>query len=46
MQLKEAGYIGLEGHRSIGGLRASIYNSLEFDQVYSLATFLKNYQHT
>ena len=28
--LKAAGFSGLKGHKSLGGLRASIYNSLEY----------------
>ncbi len=31
--LKEAGISGLEGHRSVGGYRASMYNALSLDSV-------------
>mgnify|MGYP000666155574 CR=1 FL=1 len=31
--LKEAGISGLNGHRSVGGYRASMYNALSIDSV-------------
>ncbi len=36
----EAGFGGLRGHVSLGGLRASIYNSLEEESVDALIEFL------
>ena len=44
-ELKEEGYCGLKGHRSLGGLRASIYNSLPYQSVESLTAFLEDYWH-
>jgi phosphoserine aminotransferase len=38
------GLVGLKGHRSIGGMRASIYNSMPIDGVKTLAEFLKEFQ--
>jgi phosphoserine aminotransferase len=38
------GLIGLKGHRSIGGMRASIYNAMELEGVQALAEFLKEFQ--
>jgi len=38
------GLIGLKGHRSIGGMRASIYNAMEIEGVQALADFLKEFQ--
>lgn len=38
------GLVGLKGHRSIGGMRASIYNSMPIDGVKALAEFLKEFQ--
>ncbi|WP_045224539.1 phosphoserine transaminase [Methyloterricola oryzae] len=35
-----AGFSGLKGHRSIGGIRASIYNGLELPAVESLVDFM------
>ena len=34
--LKEAGISGLDGHRSVGGYRASMYNALPLDSVKAL----------
>ncbi|MFA6239462.1 MAG: 3-phosphoserine/phosphohydroxythreonine transaminase, partial [Candidatus Hydrogenedentales bacterium] len=36
-----AGLHGLKGHRSVGGLRASIYNAVGLDSVTALASFMK-----
>ena len=36
--------IGLKGHRSIGGMRASIYNAMPIDGVRKLATFLTEFK--
>ena len=33
---KEAGINGLNGHRSVGGYRASMYNALTLDSVKAL----------
>ena len=38
------GLIGLKGHRSIGGMRASIYNAMEIEGVQALVEFLKEFQ--
>jgi phosphoserine aminotransferase len=40
-----AGFSGLSGHRSIGGLRASIYNGLTIAAVEQLVGFMENFQH-
>ena len=42
--LSSAGFCGLKGHKSLGGLRASMYNSLEYESVEALVTFLQDYQ--
>jgi phosphoserine aminotransferase len=36
--------IGLKGHRSVGGMRASIYNAMSLEGVQTLADFLKEFQ--
>lgn len=36
--------IGLKGHRILGGIRASIYNALNLDQVKTLCEFMKEFQ--
>jgi phosphoserine aminotransferase len=43
-EAKKAGMIGLKGHRSVGGLRASIYNAVGQDSVDALAAFLKDFE--
>ena len=35
------GLCGLKGHRSVGGLRASIYNGVEYESVETLVDFLE-----
>ncbi len=39
-----AGLDGLKGHRSVGGLRASIYNAFPSDGVDALVQFLKDFE--
>lgn len=39
-----AGLIGLKGHRSVGGLRASIYNAVPKASVEALVSFMKDFQ--
>eukprot|EP00913_Durusdinium_trenchii_P028308 g26536.t1 len=41
---KEAGFDGLKGHRSVGGMRASIYNAFPSDGVDALIEFAKNFE--
>ena len=42
-EAEAAGLKGLKGHRSVGGLRASIYNAQPLDGVQALATFMKEF---
>lgn len=42
-EAKKLGMIGLKGHRSVGGLRASIYNALPIEAVEELAKFMKDF---
>jgi phosphoserine aminotransferase len=39
-----AGFVGLKGHRIVGGLRASIYNAVGYESVSALVEFLRSYQ--
>ncbi len=39
-EAKKAGFIGLKGHRSVGGCRASIYNAMGLDGVQALVQFM------
>jgi phosphoserine aminotransferase len=38
------GMIGLKGHRSVGGLRASLYNALPLESAQNLAMFMDNFR--
>jgi phosphoserine aminotransferase len=40
----QAGLVGLEGHRSVGGMRASIYNAMPPEGVDALIAFMKEFQ--
>jgi phosphoserine aminotransferase len=40
---EENGMIGLKGHRSIGGLRASIYNAMEIEGVKALVDLMNDF---
>jgi phosphoserine aminotransferase len=40
---KDAGIIGLNGHRSVGGYRASMYNALELDSVQVLVDVMRDF---
>ena len=41
---KAAGFDNLKGHKSVGGLRASIYNAMPKEGVVALVDFLKKYE--
>ncbi|MDO4492587.1 MAG: 3-phosphoserine/phosphohydroxythreonine transaminase [Clostridia bacterium] len=41
---KAAGFDNLKGHKSVGGLRASIYNAMPKDGVEALVEFLKKFE--
>jgi len=43
-QSTEAGFDGLKGHRSVGGLRASIYNAFPEDGVNALVQFMREFE--
>ena len=43
-QAEAAGFIGIKGHRSVGGLRASIYNALSEESVDALIKFMSDFQ--
>ena len=40
----KAELIGLKGHRSVGGLRASLYNALPLESAQALASFMADFQ--
>ncbi|MGL4345877.1 MAG: 3-phosphoserine/phosphohydroxythreonine transaminase [Cellulosilyticaceae bacterium] len=39
-----AGFVNLKGHRSVGGMRASIYNAMPIDGVKALVAFMKQFE--
>lgn len=43
-QAKENGMVNLAGHRSIGGMRASIYNAMPKEGVIALIDFMKKFE--
>lgn len=43
-EAKSLGMVGLQGHRAVGGLRASIYNALPVEGVRTLVDFMKDFQ--
>ncbi|PSL45155.1 phosphoserine aminotransferase [Salsuginibacillus halophilus] len=43
-EAKDAGFIGLNGHRSVGGCRASIYNAVPLETCEALRSFMKDFQ--
>ena len=40
----KAGCVGLKGHRSVGGFRASIYNAMPYESVATLVEVMKNFK--
>lgn len=43
-EAKKEGFINLKGHRSVGGMRASIYNAMPIEGVQKLVDFMKNFE--
>ncbi len=41
---KKAGFINLKGHRSVGGMRASIYNAIAAQGVKALVDFMRKFE--
>lgn len=41
----EQGLVGLKGHRSVGGLRASVYNAFPIEGAKALVEFMKDFQN-
>ena len=41
---KAAGFINLKGHRSVGGMRASIYNAMPLEGVKALVEFMDKFE--
>lgn len=43
-EAKAAGFENLKGHRSVGGMRASIYNAMPIEGVEKLVEFMKKFE--
>lgn len=43
-EAKEAGFVNLKGHRTVGGMRASIYNAMPVEGVKALVEFMKKFE--
>jgi len=39
-----AGFVNIKGHRSVGGMRASIYNAMPVEGVEKLVAFMKEFE--
>ena len=40
----EAGFVNLKGHRTVGGMRASIYNAMPIEGVQKLVDFMRQFE--
>lgn len=43
-EAKAKGFVNLKGHRSVGGMRASIYNAMPMEGVEALVAFMKEFE--
>lgn len=43
-EAKEQGMVNLKGHRSVGGMRASVYNAMSVEGVEKLVSFMKDFE--
>lgn len=43
-EAKESGFVNLKGHRTVGGMRASIYNAMPVEGVEKLVEFMKKFE--
>ena len=43
-EAKEAGFENLKGHRTVGGMRASIYNAMPIEGVKKLTEFMADFE--
>lgn len=43
-EAKEAGFVNIKGHRSVGGMRASIYNAMPIEGVEKLVAFMAEFE--
>ena len=43
-EAEAAGFVNLKGHRTVGGMRASIYNAMPVEGVQKLVDFMKQFE--
>lgn len=43
-EAKEAGIVNIKGHRTVGGMRASIYNAMPLEGVEALIAFMRKFE--
>jgi phosphoserine aminotransferase len=43
---KTAGLLQLKGHKSVGGMRASIYNAMPIEGVQALVNYMQAFEKT
>lgn len=43
-EAEAAGLVSLKGHRTVGGMRASIYNAMPIEGVEALTRFMKKFE--
>ena len=43
-EAKKAGFVNIKGHRSVGGMRASIYNAMPIEGVEKLVAFMQKFE--
>lgn len=43
-EAKAAGFVNIKGHRSVGGMRASIYNAMPIEGVEKLVAFMRKFE--
>ena len=43
-EAEQAGFVNLKGHRTVGGMRASIYNAMPIEGVEKLVEFMKKFE--
>ena len=43
---KAAGLLQLKGHKSVGGMRASIYNAMPIEGVQALIDYMRDFEKT
>ena len=43
---KTAGLLQLKGHKSVGGMRASLYNAMPLEGVQALVEYMREFERT